>query len=291
VQPAETPPPPPLRPLWSRALTGPARGLALAREKGWVLAWDDAGWLSLLDQKGGRQAQVRARGALAAACCSDDGSAWAAVGTRGEVWWLAPDLTTRWDRALPAPAVAAALDPFGQYLAVADARGHLHVLDRLGREVCRLQSPRPLHHLAFTPTGVVGSADYGLVVSFDLAGQWTWRDGLVAHVGALSVSGDGGEVVLACFSEGVLRYDGQGKKRGRLALPEPCRLVSLSFDGLLLLVGGLSARLALLEISGKVVAGHQLEQPPAALALTALGDGAVVALADGPVVRLSTKGP
>jgi hypothetical protein len=280
-----------MRPLWSQSLGGPARGVALAREKGWILAWDEAGWLSLLDPKGARQAHVRAGGALAAACCSDDGSAWAAVGTRGEVWWLAPDLTTRWEGAVPAPALTAALDPFGQYLAVADARGQLHVLDRLGRGVCHLQSPRPLHHLAFTPTGLVGSADYGLVAGFDLAGRWTWRDGLVAHVGALSVSGDGGEVLLACFSEGVLRYDGQGKKGGQLATPEPCRLVSVSFDGQRLLVGGLGNRLELLEPGRGVVASHPLEHPPAALALAALGDSAVVALAGGPVIRLSLKRP
>jgi hypothetical protein len=279
-----------MRLLWSQTLTGgPARGLALAREKGWILAWDDSGWLSLLNQKGDRQAHVRAPGALAAGCCSDDGSAWAAVGTRGEVWWLAPDLTTRWERSVRAPAVAAALDPFGQYLAVADARCHLHVLDGLGREVCRVESPRPLHHLAFTPTGLVASADFGLVAGFDLAGRWAWRDGLVAHVGGLSVRGDGGEVVLACFSEGVLRYDGQGNKQGRVPVPEPCRLVSLSFDGRLLLVGGLGGRLTLLETSRGVVASHPFEQPPVALALGALGDSAVVALAGGPVVRVSMK--
>ncbi len=291
-QPVHPPAPAPaaaMRPLWSQALTGGARGLALAREKGWILAWDDADWLYLLDRQGQRQAQVRAPGPLACACCSDDDSAWAAVGGRGEVWWLAPDLTTRWERALPAPAVAAALDTFGQYLAVADAGGHVHILDRHGRLVCRADSPRPLHHLTFGPTALVGSADYGLVACLDMAGRWLWREGLVAHVGSLAVSGDGGQILLACFSEGVLRYDGQGKKQGRLAVPEPCRLVSLSFDGRLVLAGGLSSRLALLDASRGALANHELEQPPVALALAALGDTAVVALTGGPVVRLSTK--
>jgi hypothetical protein len=278
-----------MRPLWSQALTGGARGLALAREKGWILAWDDADWLYLLDPQGQRQAQVHAPGPLASACCSDDGSAWAAVGSRGEVWWLAPDLTTRWQRAVPAAAVAATLDPFGQYLAVADARGNLHILDRLGRLVCRAHSPRPLLHLAFGPSAVVGSADYGLVACLDLGGRWLWRDGLVAHVGSLAVSGDGGQILLACFSEGVLRYDGQGKKRGRSPAPEPCRLVSVSFDGRLVLVGGLTSRLLLLDPAGNTLANHQLEKPPAAAALSPLAENAVIALSEGPVVRLSLK--
>jgi hypothetical protein len=278
-----------MRPLWSQALTGGARGLSLARERGWLLAWDDADWLYLFDQKGHRQAQVHAPAPLAAACCSDDGSAWVAVGAQGEVWWLAPDLTTRWQRALPAPALAATLDPFGQYLAVADARGNLHVLDQLGRLVCAAQSPRPLQHLAFGPTALVGSADYGLVACLDLGGRWLWRDGLVAHVGALAVSGDGSQILLACFSEGLLRYDGQGKKQGRLPAPEPCRLVAMSFDGRLLLVGGLNSRLLLVDPAGTTLAAHQLDKPLAALALAALGDSAVIALKDGPVVMLRLK--
>src|SRR5262245_56260339 len=115
-------PPSTLCQIWSHTLVAPARGLSLAREKGWLLAWDEAHWLYVLDHKGERQAQVRAGGSVVTACCSDDGSAWVAVGERGEVWWLAPDLATRWEATLPGPARAAALDPFGQYLAVADAR-------------------------------------------------------------------------------------------------------------------------------------------------------------------------
>jgi hypothetical protein len=263
--------------------------VALAREHGGILAWDDADWLSLFNLSGERQAQVRTPGPLAAACCADDGSAWAAVGAGGQVWWLAPDLATRWQRTLPAPAVSAALDSFGQYLAVSDQRGRLHVLDCFGRAVGHVDCPRPLKHLGFTPTGIVGSADYGLVASFDLTGGWRWRDGLVAHVGALSVSGDGEQVVLACFSEGVLRYDGQGKKLARLPAPEPCRLVALSYDGQRLLLGGLTGRVALLDAAGATLGSLALERPIAGLALAALGESAVVTLAGGPVVRLSLK--
>jgi hypothetical protein len=185
--------------------------------------------------------------------------------------------------------VAACLDPFGQYLVVSDQGGDVSVFDRLGGLVSRISCPRPLRYLAFIPTGFIGSADYGLVAALDLSGRWLWRDGLVAHVGALAVSGDGSQVALACFSEGILRYDGQGKKQGRLPVPEPCRLVAMSYDGKLLLAGGLAGRLLLLEASGGTLASQLMDQPLAGLALAALGDSAVVALADGPVMRLSLK--
>jgi hypothetical protein len=184
--------------------------------------------------------------------------------------------------------VAAALDPFGQYLAVADARGSLHILDRHGRLVCRAHSPRPLQHLAFGPTALVGSADYGLVTCLDLDGRWLWRDGLVVHVGSLAVSGDG-QILLACFSEGVLRYDGRGTKQGRLAVPEPCRLVSVSFEGRVVLVGGLNGRLLLMDTVGDIIASQLMERRLVGLALGPLGDTAALALADGPVVWLGLK--
>src|SRR5579885_2228306 len=83
------------RPLWSVALGARPRGLSLAREKGWLLAWDEAGWLTLLDRKGVRQAQRHEDGGVAVACAADDGSAYVSVSGSGELRWLAPDLMPR----------------------------------------------------------------------------------------------------------------------------------------------------------------------------------------------------
>ena len=58
-----------------------------------------------------------------------------AVGAAGEVWWLAPDLATRRQQTLPQPQVAAALDPYGGYLAVAGACMPNRISDVLG--ICR----------------------------------------------------------------------------------------------------------------------------------------------------------
>jgi hypothetical protein len=253
-----------------------------------LLTWDEKDWLYLLNRRGKLQGQVRTAGRLVAACCADDGSAYAAVGGRGEIWWLAPDLMTTWESVVPKPAVAVAMDPFGQYLAVADAGGHLHLFDRKARPIFQVESPRPFHHLAFVPAApfLLGSSDYGLVACLDLAGNWVWRDGLVAHIGALTVSGDGERIFLACFTEGLQHYTLTGKKQDRQATSEPCRLAALSFDGQLTLVAGLSGRLQLLDAEGRLVAAHALDKPPVAIALGALGDSATVALDDGRLIGL-----
>src|SRR5947208_2219220 len=79
-----------------------------------------------------------------------------------------------------------------------------------------------------------GSADFGLVACYGLDGQQRWRDGLVQSSGALTVSGDGATILLACYTEGLQRYSLEGKNCGRVTTPEPCYLASMSFDGRLI---------------------------------------------------------
>jgi hypothetical protein len=268
--------------VWSQRLGSAPRGLVLAREAYRVLAWDDAGWVYLFTHAGARQGQTRIDGKLTGAGCAEDGSVYAVVTAEANLLWLAPDLTVRWQTPLPAPGVSVALDALGNYVAAADQRSGVHLFDARGRSVTTFASPRPLHHLAFVPAAaaLVASADYGLVGSFDLRGEWRWRDGLVAHVGGLAVDGDGTQMVLACFSEGLRRYAQDGTALPALALPEPCRLVAQAYDGGAILVAGMSSRLWLVDKLGAVIASHNAGQSIAAAALGARAEFAVVALAD-----------
>jgi hypothetical protein len=287
--PAPAPQPGSFQALWSHQPTHPLKGLNLARERGWLLAWDEKDWLYLYKQDGDPQGQLHWPRRLTAACCAEDGSALAAIGSNGEIAWLTPDLRISWEYTISHPAVAAALDPFGQYLAVSDARGDLHVFDKLGRPFSRSQSPRPLHHLTFVPAApfLLGASDFGLVACFDIHGRLIWRDGLVAHIGSLSVSGDGAKIVLACFTDGLLSYTLDGKKQGRLAVSEPYRLALLSFDGERTLIAGLSTKLQVLDPGGTACATHILNKPPMGIAFSALGDRAFVCQVNGALVGLA----
>jgi hypothetical protein len=262
--------------------------MVLTREKASLLVWDDNGWLYLLNGIGSRQAQMRMPGTLVTATAADDGSAYLAVGNQGEAWWLAPDLTLRSKQAIGPRVLAAAVDSFGQYLAVAGAGGELDLFDRYGRLLFHNQTARPLHHLAFVPASpfLLGCAEYGLVVCLNLTGHCVWRDGLVAHVGSLTVSGRGDRVILACFTEGLQRYSLAGKNIGRLPVSEPCRLAAVTYDGRLVLVAGLSKGLVLLNDEGEKQCAYQMEKPALALAYSPLGDRAVAALSDGRIIGL-----
>jgi hypothetical protein len=262
----------------------------MAHENGFVLAWDEL-CLYLFDRRGRRQAQRRMPAGIAVACCADDGSAYAVLGRDGTLRWLAPDLSERWLQGLGSPGVAAALDSLGQYMAVADSGGDLKILDRHARLISKTRTPRPLHHVAFLPAApfIIGCADYGLAACFDCLGRCIWRDGLVAHVGSLAVDSEGDQIVLACFTEGIQRYDSKGRNKGRWHLAQPCRLASISYDGKSILTANLKNRLALLDQAGRELRTYRLEKPPIAIALGPLGNCAVAALSNGQILGLSLR--
>jgi hypothetical protein len=277
--------------VWHQKLAAAARGIALARETLDTLAWDERGWLYLFNQAGVRQSQILVKGDLVSAACAEDSSSHAVITRQGELSLLAPDLRPRWRQTLPAPLLAVALDTFGQYVAAADQSGGVHLFDVRGKPVTKLDSPRPLSHLAFVPAApvIIGSADYGLVNAFNLGGEWLWRDGLVARVGDLAVSGDGAQVLLACFSEGLRRYDGNGKAGAALSVEEPSRLVSQSYDGGTILVAGLSTQSWLVDRAGTMKGNLRANAPIVDLALAPRADAVRLALADGSISCVPIK--
>jgi hypothetical protein len=276
--------------VWSRKLGAPPRGLALARERGWLLVWDSEHGLHLFNRSGEAQAHFQTADAVTAAGCADDGGSFAAVGAQGQVWMLAPDLTPRWERTLPQRGTAVALDAFGQYLAAADGRGELTLYDRSGRQRWHVANARPLHHLAFIPErpALAAAADFGLVACYGITGDVLWRESPVAHTGSLAVSGDGAVIALACFSDGLCCYSLEGAKRRCLDGAAPCRLAAASYDGDLFLTADLNHRLQLRDALGGLRGEWPLDGTPTGLALAAMGDEAYFTLADGRVLMLRT---
>jgi hypothetical protein len=266
--------------------------MSLAREPGMILLWDVESHLVRLDRLGQIVVRKPVPGPLLSAACADDGNTAAAIGKRGQVWLLTSELVTIWERSLPRRPLALALDHLGRQLAVADEGGGVHVFDTAGKVVWRATAARPLVHLAFIPEApvLVGTAEFGLVCALDRAGQGLWRDGLVAHVGALAVSGDGSRIVLACFTEGLCCYALAQPRQVRLPKAAPSRLVALSYSGKTILTVGLDSQVVLRDGEGEVRDELPLPAPPAAIAVEAMGESALAALGNGEVVRLELPG-
>ncbi len=274
--------------VWSQTVPAPLRGLRLARERGTILAWDGKDGLFLFDQAGKIQGQRPSPVPIASAGCAEDGSAYVLGGSQNPmVCWLAPDLATRWQRSLPQRVTAVAVEPLGRCVAVADAGCALRLMDAGGATLWQATTPRPLHHLAFVPekTILVGAADFGLVLCFGAAGECLWRDGLVAHIGSLAVSGDGSAVLLACFSDGLYRYNASGPQQHRIPLDKPCHLAALSYDGATLLTADSQDSACLRDNKGASREPFNLPSPAVALALGALSDYAVLGLVNGAILH------
>lgn len=278
-------------PLWTKIFQTKLRGLCLAREKGWLLTWDKNHWLYLLNASGEVQAQVRCEEPIVSAAFADNGSALAVLGQNGLVRGYRLDLSQHWHRSLNLAPLALAWEPFGDLLAVADSKGSLHLFGSDGKLVGQVQSPRPLHHLAFAPSAphLIGCSDFGLVGAFDLKGNWIWRDAPVVHTGNMAVAGNGSSILLASFSEGIAHYDGHGKKSNTLTLFEPCPLVAVSFAGDLVLAAGMSPTLYFLDPTGHKLAQYTTEKPTQALALAALGNHAYIVSKEGDLTRLKLE--
>lgn len=276
-----------MRILWTRSTDASLSGLAVARETGWSLAWDSSRWLHLFNRAGERQAQVQMPAAVVQAACADDGHTFAAVQRSGQVSLLARDLMPRWERPLEQHGLAVALSALGEFLAVSDQAGEIHLFDQAGKHLWKVPLPRPCKHLAFIPELplLVGCADFGLIVCLDLSGSVLWRDGLVAQVGSLSIAARGEPIALACYSDGLWCYGAKGQKRQRTDLA-PCSLAVLSYTGDALLTVGLEAKVRLLDRDGTCRDSTPLEAAIRKVALSPLAETAWVGLGEGKVMAL-----
>lgn len=277
-------------PDWSYRLGAAAAGLAYAREAAYVLAWDANLWLSLVNRRGQLQGKAKQEAVVAAAAAAEDASAFAVATTQGHVAWLGRDLTPRWKQTLVRRPTALAIDSLGTALAVADEDGRLHLFDAAGLALGPpVPTPRPAAHLAFLPgqAVLVAAGDFGWIAAFDLRGKrWLWQDSPVVHLGDLACSGDGSTVAVACYSEGLRRYDAAGRPRPPLPTPEPARLASATYAGDSYLVGSVFGTVYGLDAEGQVRSNRRMEPAPVGLALAPRGEAAVVALADGRLMGL-----
>jgi len=290
LQPPEPPADLYLQPRWTQKFRRSLVGLSLAREKCWLLTWDDAGTMHLLDRNGQRQGQVALDG-LTMAASADDGSAFAAASPTGNVWYLTPDLRVRWQRVAETGVRSLAIEPFGSHVAVSTSKGALRLFDGSGQTLWTASTPRPLLHLAFVPAKplLVGAADFGLVIAVDPSGNTVWRDGVVTNIGSLAVNGDGSGIVLSCFGQGLIRYGADGAGREQVGATQSFRYVCCSFAGDRLAVTNLHDQVMLLDRQGQVLTSYSCDQPITALAISALGDEVVSALADGTLTTLKVS--
>lgn len=285
---------------WTVLTEAPLQGMALAREAGLILAWDDADQLYLLDAQGERRSMSRAPDRILAGTISDSGTLIALLGKGPRLWLLSADLEPISDRPAPSDPSALAVDPHGRYVAVGSKLDFTQFFTRHGKQAGRFETKQPLAHLCFVPGQefLLATAAYGAVLGIELepggAGrklraEVVWQQALMSNVGRLATTGDGGMVLVSCFAHGVQRYDLRGHNEGSYHLGGTASQAVPDFLGRSIAVATTEGDLAVLNSSGNVRWKTTLPRAVNALEIDALGRYLVYGLPTGEVTRLDLE--
>ncbi len=280
---------------WSVQSEAPLKGLALAREAGIVLAWDEADQLALIDLNGEHRAVSRAPGKVLMAAISDDGSRIALVSEGPRFHLLDADLGAIAERLSPPEPLGMTIDPHGRYIVISSRMSTNHVFTRHGKPAGKFETNQALAFLAFVPDRPVllAAASYGLLVAFDVEGSGSklemdslWQDRQIANVGRLTTNGDGSIVLASCFTHGIQRYNVLGENEGAYHLGGTCTHAVPDFAGRVIAVATLEGELSILNASGNVRWKTGLSRPAMALEVDPMGRYVIYGNASGEIIRL-----
>ncbi|WP_435022211.1 hypothetical protein TA3x_002795 [Tundrisphaera sp. TA3] len=288
-------------PAWTIVTDAPLKGLGLAREAGCVLAWDEADQLYRIDGRGQFQSVARAPGKVSQVAISDDGTLVAILGEGSRLWLLDGDFNLLHDRPAISDPLSLAVDPHGRYVAVGSRMNLVQITDRRGKAAGRFETRQPLSNIVFVPTHpfLIGTGAFGSIMGIALAprggsggldGNVFWYEALMTSVGQLSTSGDGGMILIACFTHGVQKYNLAGHAEGSYHLGGSASHAMPDFAGRSIAVATLEGELAILSGAGNVRWRTTLPRPASALQMDALGRYVIYGMASGEVVRLDLQG-
>ena len=157
---------------WTVVTDSPLKGMALAREAGTILAWDEGNQLYLFDVRGDSLSYSRVPSRILAGAISDEGGLIALLVESEDAGLLLLDADFSVKQQKPAPSEASfvTIDPHGRYLAVGTRHGLLHLINRYGRPVGRLETLETISHFCFVPDRSVAivAATFGMMAGVAL---------------------------------------------------------------------------------------------------------------------------
>jgi hypothetical protein len=284
---------------WTLVTDSPLKGLALAREAGTILVWDEGNQLYLFDRDGESHSMSRVPSKILTGTISDDGSLIALLVETDEAGLLLldADFNVQHERAAPSEPTCMAVDPHGRYLAIGTRLNALHFINRFGRPAGRLETMEPLSHLCYVPDRplLLGAAAFGMLVGIAIApgrpegklgAEILWQDRLMSNVGRLAINGDGAMILASCFTLGVQRFDLRGRNEGSYHLGGTVSQAIPDFPGRTIAASTLEGDLAVMNAAGNVRWRTRLARPIVALEIDPLGRYVIYGHATGELGRL-----
>ncbi|MHB1556308.1 MAG: hypothetical protein ACYC61_02390 [Isosphaeraceae bacterium] len=284
---------------WTVVTDSPLKGMALAREAGTILAWDEGNQLYLFDIQGESLSCSRVPSRILAGAISDDGSLVSLLveGGEAELLLLDADFTVAHQKPAPSDSAFVTIDPHGRYVAVGTRHGLLHLINRYGRPAGRIETVETIAHFGFVPDRpmAIGAAAMGMMlgVAIDpprgggpLETEILWQERMMSTVGRLTLSGDGGMVLASCYTLGIQRFDLKGRNEGSYHLGGTVSHAVPDFPGRTIAAATLEGELAIMNSAGNVRWRTTLPRPAIALEIDPLGRYVIYGHGTGEVVRL-----
>ena len=287
---------------WTVVTDSPLKGMALAREAGTILAWDDGNQLYLFDTRGDSLSYSRVPNRILSGAISDEGSLIALLveSHETELLLLDADFSMQQQKPAPTDATFVTIDPHGRYVAIGTRHGLLHLVNRYGRPAGRIETIETISHFCFVPDRsiAIGAAAFGMMLGVALdagrAGRIEpgilWQERLMSTVGRLAVNGDGGMVLASCYTLGIQRFDLRGRNEGSYHLGGTVSHAVPDFPGRTIAAATLEGELAVMNSAGNVRWRTTLPRPVTALEMDPLGRFVVYGHATGEIVRLDLFG-
>jgi hypothetical protein len=283
---------------WTVVTDSPLKGMALAREAGTILAWDEGNQLYLFDLRGDSLSYSRVPSRILSGGISDEGGLIALLveGQDTELLLLDADFAVQQQKPAPTEAAFVTIDPHGRYVAVGTRHGVLHLINCYGRPAGRLETIETISHFCFVPDRsiVIGAAAFGMMLgaAIDegrggrLETEILWQERLMSTVGRLTVNGDGSMVLASCYTLGIQRFDLRGRNEGSYHLGGTVSHAVPDFPGRSIAAATLEGELAVMNSGGNVRWRTTLPRPVTAMEMDPLGRYVVYGHATGEITRL-----
>ena len=273
---------------WTFSTDAPLVALQLARETGEVLAADASGGLYLLDRRGHLAHLTRGPTPIRALAWSDTGAGGVILVGDSRLGWFTRQLEFKGWIDLPDSGLTAAIDAHGDYAAVSLADGLNLIYDGPRKPLHKFETARPLVSLEFVVAEprIVGIADYGLLCCHSFRGELLWQEKLWSNAGGISVSGSGSVILVASFSHGIQRYDGDGGHVGSYQVEGTASRVALSYGPKRIAAATLERHLYWLDSDGGLLWAAHAPDDVARLSIDPLGKGLIVGFQSGRIWRL-----
>ena len=263
--------------------------MSLAHEARQLLVGTGRGLLCLLSQAGDRIAENLNYQKVSKVALAHTGEIGAAVVDQNRLVCFDKSLKPVWDASITGKIVSLAIAPHGSHIAFSTDSSRLHIVTADRREVAKVETRRPMEHIAFLAEEpeLVAAAEFGQMCRYTLDGREVWTEQLVSNVGDMSLAEGAKRIFLAAFNPGVQAFNRAGELLGTFAIDGIPSRVSAAAVKSRVAVLTLENRIYWLNFDGEIQWAVDMSQdPPSQICTGPQGDRLFIGTQSGCLLQV-----